>query len=458
MTKSDGQSPNSTGFHDRALVIVPQIGDAQAPSEGRLTETAGLVEALNAQVIDCQVMRVRQPTAGELFGKGQVEILALRAAAEQISLVIIDASVSPVQQRNLERSIKVKIVDRTGLILEIFGLRARTSEGRVQVEMARLLYERSRLVRTWTHLERQRGGFGFMGGPGETQIEADRRQLDDKIRRRRSELAEIKRTREVQRAGRRKRSTQVVALVGYTNAGKSTLFNALSGADVFVKDMPFATLDPTVRQIVLGSGRRVELVDTAGFITDLPTNLVAAFRATLEETMLADLIVHVRDVSDPESLRQKNDVMQVLKTLETETKLPIPPMIEVWNKVDRLDEHARNALEVLQRTRPPGEPEGLMISATSGQGLEALGHALDTRLAVSMGVFSVHISAADGLVRSSLYDRGAVLSEMTHSDGRARLQVLLERAEVGRLLQTYPGLELNETSLETGAPSDGVSL
>lgn len=438
---------HSTGLGDLALVVVPHVADGPAPTPGRIRETEGLVEALNADIVALHSVRVRQPTAGELFGKGQVDHLQQMVEDNAIGLVIVDFSLSPVQQRNLERALKCKVVDRTGLILEIFGLRARTNEGRVQVEMARLLYERSRLVRTWTHLERQRGGFGFMGGPGETQIEADRRQLDDKIRRRRRELADIRRTRDVQRAGRRRRDTQVVALVGYTNAGKSTLFNTLSGADVFVRDMPFATLDPTVRQFILASGRRVELVDTVGFITDLPTNLVAAFRATLEETMLADLIVHVRDISDPESARQKSDVLQVLRALETETRLPVPPMIEVWNKIDRLDPSSRAALDVLQRTRPPGEPEAIMISASQGMGIERLGKALDTTLAVAMGVYSVRLDATGGAIRAALFDRGSVMTEVSEEDGTSNLTVLIERAEAGRIIQQYPGLHIEEQTL-----------
>lgn len=432
------------GQGDRTLVIIPQIGSAPAPTMGRQQETLGLVEALQAQVTSLEVLRVRDPTAGELLGPGQVEMLAERVAEEGVSLLVIDAVVTPVQQRNLERALKCKVVDRTGVILEIFGLRARTREGRVQVEMARMLYERSRLVRTWTHLERQRGGFGFMGGPGETQIEADRRQLDEKIRRRRSELADIRRTRNVQRAGRKRRGTQTVALVGYTNAGKSSLFNALSGASAFVKDMPFATLDPTVRQIQLPTGRRVELVDTVGFITDLPTHLVEAFRATLEETLIADLIVHVRDISDPESARQRTDVLTVLRQLEADVGLPLPPMLEVWNKVDLLSDAARDQLAVAVRTRPPGEPESILTSVVQETGLAEVGLALDRALAVNVARVEVRLTPAQGAIRAELYDTAAVLVDLTDEVGNSRLELLMERSVLARLVSRHPGLEVVE--------------
>jgi GTP-binding protein HflX len=318
---------------DVAAVVLPVIAGAEV-ARSRLEESQGLAEALGVKLAFTEQLNVREPHPARLFGSGQLDALAERFKEDGVTLFVVDAALTPVQQRNLELELKLKVVDRTGLILEIFGLRARTAEGRLQVEMARSLYERSRLVRTWTHLERQRGGFGFLGGPGESQLETDRRLLDKRIAGFRRELEDVRRTRRLQREGRARRGAPVAAIVGYTNAGKSTLFNRLTSSDVLAADMPFATLDPTAREIVAASGRRIALVDTVGFITDLPTTLVAAFRATLEEAMEADLLVHVRDISHPDTEYQANDVYGILEQLSEETGLDQPPMIEVWNKAD----------------------------------------------------------------------------------------------------------------------------
>ncbi|MEP7210670.1 MAG: GTPase HflX, partial [Alphaproteobacteria bacterium] len=303
---------------DVAAVVLPVIGYERHASS-RLEESQGLAEALGVKLAFAERLHIRDPHPARLFGSGQVDALSKRMAEEHVNLLIVDGALTPVQQRNLETELKLKVIDRTGLILEIFGLRARTAEGRLQVEMARSLYERSRLVRTWTHLERQRGGFGFLGGPGESQLEADRRMLDKRILGFKRDLDEVRKTRKLQRDGRARRGAPVAALVGYTNAGKSTLFNRLTSADVLAADMPFATLDPTAREIVAASGRKIALIDTVGFITDLPTSLIAAFRATLEEAMEADLLVHVRDIAHVDTESQAEDVYGILDQITKET-------------------------------------------------------------------------------------------------------------------------------------------
>ena len=343
---------------EKAGIIIPWTQVADRPSEDRMEESSGLVEALGCDLMFLRAEQVRKPTPGYLLSGGLLERLEEDVKAFGCSMVIIDAALSPIQQRNLEKRLGVKVIDRTGLILEIFGLRARTKEGTLQVELARLLYERSRLVRTWTHLERQRGGSGFLGGPGETQLEADKRMIDRAVGRLRRDLADVQRTRRVQREGRKRRDRLIIALVGYTNAGKSTLFNRLTGANVMAKDMPFATLDTTIRKIDLPNIGEANLIDTVGFISDLPTHLVDSFRATLEEALSADLLIHVRDRSSASDEDQKQDVLKVLQQLSDLTETPLPPMIEVWNKIDLVDPET-GALEVWVRCLDRGQYLGM---------------------------------------------------------------------------------------------------
>lgn len=352
----------------RAFVLHPDIKSQQGrrlPEHG-LAEAVSLAAALPAMdVIGAEVVRLPKVHPGMLFGSGKVEDLKQRFKAERIGLVLVDGPVSPVQQRNLEKEWGVKLLDRTGLILEIFSDRARTREGVLQVEMAALSYQRTRLVRAWTHLERQRGGFGFVGGPGETQIEADRRAIDDQVLRLKRQLAKVVKTRELHRAARKKVPFPIVALVGYTNAGKSTLFNRMTGAEVLAKDMLFATLDPTMRGVVLPSGRKIILSDTVGFISDLPTQLVAAFRATLEEVLSADLILHVRDIAHPETGEQAADVADILASLGVNKATP---QLELWNKLDLVEGQSREALLAQAGQRA----DVLAVSALTGEGIDGL--------------------------------------------------------------------------------------
>ncbi|HWU74828.1 MAG TPA: GTPase HflX, partial [Sphingomonas sp.] len=346
----------------RAIVVLPDQGNASRDADARLAETAGLAAAIGVEVAEKIAYRVRQPKPATLIGSGQVEQLAAQVQMEDAQLVVFDASLTPVQQRNLETALECKVIDRTGLILEIFGERAATAEGRLQVELAHLDYQAGRLVRSWTHLERQRGGFGFLGGPGETQIEADRRVIGERIARIEDELEKVKRTRTLHRESRKRVPYPIVALVGYTNAGKSTLFNRMTQASVLSADMLFATLDPTLRAVDLPHGSRVILSDTVGFISDLPTMLVAAFRATLEEVIEADVILHVRDIAHEDAAAQSRDVGQVLEELGI---APTDPrLIEVWNKIDRLDPDGRARADNLAE-RQPAERRPVMVSALS---------------------------------------------------------------------------------------------
>jgi GTPase len=359
-----------------------------------------------------EVVRLPRMHPGMLFGSGKVEDLKTRFAEDEIALVLVDGPVTPVQQRNLEKEWGVKLLDRTGLILEIFADRARTREGVLQVELAALSYQRTRLVRAWTHLERQRGGFGFVGGPGETQIEADRRAIDDQVIRLKRQLDKVVRTRELHRAARRKVPFPIVALVGYTNAGKSTLFNRATGAEVLAKDMLFATLDPTMRGITLPSGRKIILSDTVGFISDLPTQLVAAFRATLEEVLEADLILHVRDIAHPETNEQAADVADILQSLGVG---PATPMFEIWNKLDLVAPSEREALTQQAETRERVFP----VSALTGEGVPRLLEAISAAFDEEKTERTFAVPFTDGRRRAWLHAEGVVLSEIPTETGFA---------------------------------------
>ena len=391
----------------RAYVLHPDFkaDRTRRPPDRALAEAVALAAALpDLAVAGAEVVRVARAQPGLLFGSGKVADLKATFHARDVGLVLVDGPVSPVQQRNLEKEWGVKLLDRTGLILEIFADRARTREGVMQVELAALSYQRTRLVRAWTHLERQRGGFGFVGGPGETQIEADRRAIDDQVIRIKRQLDRVVTTRELHRAARRKVPFPVVALVGYTNAGKSTLFNRMTGAEVLAKDMLFATLDPTMRGVALPSGGRVILSDTVGFISDLPPQLVAAFRATLEEVLEADLILHVRDISHPETERQAADVAEILAGLGVR---PETPQFEVWNKLDLVDPPAREALAV-QATR---SETIFALSALTGEGLARLTDAISAAFAEDVTERDLRLGFADGRKRAWLHAEGVVTAE-----------------------------------------------
>jgi GTP-binding protein HflX len=394
----------------------------------RLQEATGLAEAIDLNVIDSMLVPVATPRPATLFGTGKVESLKALIAAHEIELVIIDHPVSAIQQRNLEKAWNTKVLDRTGLILEIFGRRARTKEGRLQVELAHLSYQKSRLVRTWTHLERQRGGYGFLGGPGEAQIELDRRMIDERIIAIRKDLEVVVRTRELHRQGRRRVPYPVVAIVGYTNAGKSTLFNRITGADVFAKHQLFATLDPTMREVRLKSGRRIILSDTVGFISDLPTMLVAAFRATLEEVIEADLILHVRDIAHAETDSQARDVEAVLADLGIDTRAAEAPILEVWNKIDLLSVLTRE--EAVSASRFADRPPAL-VSAATGEGIDGLLAEIDKRLGRGDAVLELVIPAHEGRLINWLYEEAEVLAREALDNGetRARVRVAAEKKE-----------------------------
>ena len=417
-----GRVPRSTDAHASVALRSP---------EARLDEAVGLARAIDLSVVSSGIVALSDIRPATFIGKGKVEEIAGLVKTEDAGIVVMDCALSPVQQRNLEKAWSAKVVDRTGLILEIFGRRARTREGALQVELAHLTYQKSRLVRTWTHLERQRGGFGFLGGPGETQIESDRRMIEERIARIEAELEKVKRTRRLHRDSRKRVPYPIVALVGYTNAGKSTLFNRMSRASVLSADMLFATLDPTLRAVELPQGLRIILSDTVGFISDLPTMLVAAFRATLEEVIEADLILHVRDVSHADAEAQSLDVEQVLK------QLGIAPhdgarLVEVWNKLDRLARDAGISLRN-RAERKPAERHPVLVSALSGEGMDRLATEIEARLAARRVTLDLVIDAADGAGVSWLHRHTEVMTKVLRDDGALAITVRVDPANAEKV-------------------------
>ena len=424
----------------RALVLHPRAGSDAATAEYQLEEAMGLTEALELILAGGEVVPLREIRANTYFAGGKIEEVKARVEAEEVDVVVVNSALTPIQQRNLERAWNAKVLDRQGLILEIFALRAATKEGFLQVELARQNYERSRLVRTWTHLERQRGGRGFLAGPGERQIESDRRMLDTRITRLRNQLEEVRRTRALQRTQRERAPERVVALVGYTNAGKSTLFNALTDGGVLAKDMLFATLDTTLRVLSLPNGKPAILSDTVGFISNLPTELVAAFQATLEEVKLADILVHVRDIADPLSDERREDVMQVLDQIGAGPAYD-QAMIEVWNKADLVPQERLADLREIAASQVALGPEGgpaYLVSAQTGVGLDDLKLAIETELSRDDRVLVLDIAPADFAARAWLFDRGDVLGEAPGEAGHTEITARLSEVDAGRFRQRFP--------------------
>ena len=446
-TESDRLSPGGGLETGRAIVIEPflrrppdnggRMAHAVRGPEARLDEAVGLARAIDLTVVDSGLVPLQQIRPATFIGKGKVDEIAGVVKSEDAGLVVMDCALSPVQQRNLEKAWSAKVIDRTGLILEIFGRRARTHEGALQVEHAALSYQRSRLVRSWTHLERQRGGFGFLGGPGETQLEADRRIIQERIARIEAELGKVKRTRKLHRDSRKRVPYPIVALVGYTNAGKSTLFNRLTDATVLSADMLFATLDPTLRVVTLAHGLKVIVSDTVGFISDLPTMLVAAFRATLEEVIEADLILHVHDVSHEDSEAQHHDVAAVLRALDIDPE-DSDRLVEVWNKIDRMNAASRDRATNLA-ARQPAERRPVLVSALTGEGFDALVDTIEQRLSGSRVTIDLVLGADDGAGVSWLHRNTEVMAKRADEHGQMHLTVRTDAAKAAQVRNKFGG-------------------
>ncbi len=445
-SQSDRLTPPAETATGRAIVIGPYLRQHAARSLGRraeverdigarLEEAVGLARAIDLDVVDSGIVSLNTLTPATYIGKGKVEEIAGLVKTHEAGLVLLDCALSPVQQRNLEKAWNAKVVDRTGLILEIFGERARTREGTLQVEHAHLSYQKGRLVRSWTHLERQRGGFGFLGGPGETQLEADRRVIEARLARIERDLEGVKRTRKLHRLSRKRVPYPVVALVGYTNAGKSTLFNRLTGATALEADMLFATLDPTLRAVRLPQGTKAIISDTVGFISELPTTLIAAFRATLEEVIEADIILHVRDISHPDTQSQREDVARVLRELEIDVE-DDQRVIELWNKVDRLDAEQHQQLTNFIERQPPAK-RAVLTSAITGEGLEHVGEAIEARLADRRVTLALRVPASDGEGIAWLHRNADVLSQHVANGDTMLVTVRADLAKAERARRRF---------------------